>query len=127
MSLAHILLVAVGGAMGSVCRYLVGVASLRLLGPAFPWGTLAVNIVGSFAMGAFIAVLVHRTGGTGTAVRIFATTGFLGGFTTFSAFSLDAVTLWERGQAAVAAAYVTASVGLSLAAVLAGLALVRTL
>jgi CrcB protein len=126
MSLSHVILVALGGALGSVCRHLVGVASLRLLGPGFPWGTLAVNVVGSFLMGAFVALLALRFGGSNQ-LRLFVAVGFLGGFTTLSSFSLDAYSLWERGATIPAAAYVAGSVVLSLAGLVAGLSIVRTL
>ena len=121
---ATLLLVALGGALGAVARYLTGLAALRLIGPGFPWGTLAVNVAGSFAMGLLAVTLAHW-GQTRLAPLLM--TGFLGGFTTFSAFSLDALTLWERGDALLAAAYVAASVILSLAAIFAGLTLARSL
>ena len=121
---ATLLLVALGGALGAVARYLTGLAALRLLGAGFPWGTLAVNVAGSFAMGLLAVTLAH-VGQTRLAPLLM--TGFLGGFTTFSAFSLDALTLWERVDALAAAAYVTASVILSLAALAAGLTLARSL
>ncbi len=114
-----VLQVALGGAVGAVARHGVNIGAGRLLGPGFPAGTLAVNIVGSFLMGLLVVVLAGR----GNALAPLLMTGLLGGFTTFSAFSLDTVTLWQRGQGAVALAYVAASVGLSLAALLAGLAL----
>ena len=126
MSFSHILLVALGGAIGSVCRHLVGVASLRLFGPGFPWGTMAVNVAGSFLMGAFIALLALRFGGS-QQLRLFVAVGFLGGFTTLSSFSLDAYSLWERGATFHAAAYVAGSVVLSLAGLVAGLSIARTL
>lgn len=118
----NLMQVALGGAIGASARYLTGVAAIRLIGPGFPWATLVVNIVGSFLMGALIVVLAHQSG---TRWAPFLMTGLLGGFTTFSAFSLDAITLFERGQVLIAAAYVVASVLLSLAAIVAGLALAR--
>jgi len=121
----HLLLVALGGAIGSALRHLVGFASLRVLGPNFPWGTVAVNISGSFMMG-LLAGLFALRGGT-QEWRLFLLTGALGGFTTFSAFSLDAVTLWERGAASEAFAYVGGSVVVSIAALFAGLWLARAL
>ncbi|WP_434733994.1 fluoride efflux transporter CrcB [Rhizobium sp. YTUHZ044] len=120
------LLVAVGGAIGSVLRYFVGQWALRLLGPAFPWGTLAVNVVGCFVIGVF-AELVARKFNASVELRLLLITGFLGGFTTFSAFSLDAISLFERGEAVAGGLYIAASVGLSMAAVFAGLAIMRTL
>jgi CrcB protein len=122
----QVLLVAFGGAIGSVLRYYVGLWSLRLAGPAFPWGTLTVNVVGSFIIGVFAEVIARKFGGS-TDLRLLLMTGLLGGFTTFSAFSLDTIGLIERGEALTAAVYVVVSVGLSLATVFAGLALVRSL
>jgi len=118
-----LLQVALGGAIGASSRYLTGVAAIRLMGPGFPWGTLAVNVVGSFAMGVIVIVL-----GQFSANRLapFLMTGLLGGFTTFSAFSLDALTIYERGQHGLAAGYVLASVILSLGAIVAGMALARS-
>ncbi|ARQ10302.1 camphor resistance protein CrcB [Rhizobium etli] len=118
------LLVAVGGAIGSVLRYFVGQWALRLMGPAFPWGTLAVNVVGCFVIGVF-AELVTRKFNASAELRLLLITGFLGGFTTFSAFSLDAISLFERGEAVAGGIYIAASVGLSMAAVFAGLAIMR--
>ena len=120
------LLVAVGGAIGSLLRYYVGQWALRLMGPAFPWGTLAVNIVGCFVIGVF-AELIARKFNASTELRLLLITGFLGGFTTFSAFSLDAISLFERGEAVAGGIYIAASVGLSMAAVIAGLAVMRAL
>lgn len=118
-----IIQVALGGAAGAVSRYLTNVGAGRLMGSGYPWGTLTVNVVGSFLMGVIVVVLAHLSANR---FAPFLMTGFLGGFTTFSAFSLDAMTLWERGQAATAALYVGASVVLSLAAIFAGLALTRS-
>jgi len=115
---------ALGGALGAVGRYLVSVTALRLTGDGFPWGTFTVNVTGSFLMGVLVVVLGQFNG---MRLSPFLVTGVLGGFTTFSAFSLDAMTLYERGQAGVAAAYVLASVSLSLAGIVAGLAVARAL
>jgi fluoride exporter len=115
----HILLVAIGGATGSVARYLTGLAMTRLLGPAFPWGTITVNIVGS--------ELVARKLAAPMEMRLLLVVGFLGGFTTFSSFSLDTMALVERGAVLTAFGYVAASVTLSLAAAFGGLALGRSL
>lgn len=120
-----VVLVALGGALGSVARYGVNVGTTRLFGPLFPWGTLTVNVVGGFVMGLLAALIALRGGSY--ELRVFLMTGVLGGFTTFSAFTLDAMTLWERGETATAAAYVTASVALSIGALVAGLALGRAL
>lgn len=125
-SMNHILLVALGGAIGSVCRYLVGLWTLRHLGAAFPWGTLAVNVIGSFMIGLLAEIIVRRFSAS-PEMRLLLITGFLGGFTTFSAFSLDIVALFERGAMLVGAAYIGASIVVSLGAVFAGLALGRVM
>ncbi len=122
----HALLVAVGGAIGSVLRYYVGQWALRLAGPTFPWGTLTVNVVGCFVIGVFTEMIIRRFGAS-PELRLLLVTGLLGGFTTFSAFSLDAISLFERGAAASGAVYIIASVGLSIAAVIAGLTLTRSI
>ena len=122
------LLVFLGAGIGGALRHGVNVGCARMCGVAFPWGTLTVNVVGSFIMGVLAGWLAFRAGeGWSQPLRLFLTTGLLGGFTTFSAFSLDAVLIWERGQIGLAAAYVAASVVLSIAGLLAGLALIRTL
>lgn len=126
ISMTHILLVAAGGALGSVLRYLVGLWTLRGFGPSFPWGTLIVNVTGSFLIGA-LAEAITRKFGVSAEMRLFLITGILGGYTTFSAFSLDAITLVERGEPVTAVIYVGASVLLSAIAVFAGLALVRAM
>lgn len=122
----HILLVAFGGAIGSVARYMTGLAMTRWLGPSFPWGTMTVNIAGSFAIG-FLTELVARKFSAPMEMRLLLVVGFLGGFTTFSSFSLDTLALAERGAMLPAFAYVAASVVLSLAAAFGGLALGRSL
>lgn len=124
--MTHLLLIAVGGALGASLRHLSGLALLRLLGPAFPWGTLFVNVIGSLAMGLLIGWLAKRTG-TSTEIKLFLATGLLGGFTTFSAFSLDVANLWERGELNLAFGYVVSSVLFSIIAIFAGLWLSRTL
>ena len=121
-----VLWVALGGAIGSAARYGVNVWSGRLLGSAFPWHTLTVNIVGCFLMGAIIEVMALKLN-VSQDIRAFLTTGILGGFTTFSAFSLDFALLVERKSYMAAGAYAAASVVISLAAVFAGLHLVRAL
>lgn len=118
-----LLQVALGGALGSSARFLVNVGAGRTLGFGFPWGTMIVNILGSFLMGVLMVLALER----GARSVPFLMAGILGGFTTFSAFSLDAVTLYQRGHAGLAAGYVGASVGLSLAALVAGAALARGL
>lgn len=123
----HLLLVAVGGAIGAAIRHLFNLGALRVIGPNFPWGTMAINIIGSFVMGAFIEVLARRYGGASAELRLFVATGVLGGFTTFSAFSLDFVTLWERGDVVPAAGYALVSVVGAILALFLGLWLVRTM
>ncbi|HZH53014.1 MAG TPA: fluoride efflux transporter CrcB [Microvirga sp.] len=122
------LLVFLGAGIGGSLRHAVNLACARALGVGFPWGTLTVNVVGSFVMGALAAWLAFKTGeGWSQPLRLFLTTGVLGGFTTFSAFSLDAVLLWERGEAGTALVYVAGSVLLSIAGLAAGLALLRSM
>jgi len=121
----NFLLVMAGGAIGSVGRYGVGMLTLRALGPHYPWGTLAVNLIGGFLMGA-LAGLLARTGGS-EHTRLLIGVGVLGGFTTFSAFSLDTVTMIERGQWGVAVGYALISVIGSVIALFGGLWLVRAL
>jgi len=116
--------VALGGALGASARYLTGLAVTRATGHGFPWGTMVVNVAGSFLMGAIVVVLA-RKGGNAYAPLLM--TGLLGGFTTFSAFSLDAYTLFERGQIGAAAGYVIGSVVLSLAAIVVGILLTRSI
>lgn len=116
--------IAIGGAVGAVARHLVGAQMLRLLGSGFPWGTLTVNVVGSFAMGALMELMAVRWN-VGPELRAFMTVGVLGAFTTFSTFSLDVAVLGERGALLPAALYVLVSVGLSIAALFFGLWLFR--
>ena len=122
----QLLLVMAGGALGAAGRFCLGGALLRSFGNGIPWGTLAVNLIGCLAMGLLIGVLTLR-GQSSTALRLFLATGVLGGFTTFSAFALDFVTLVERGRVDAALAYAAASVGLSIVAVFAGLTVMRAL
>lgn len=116
-----LLQIALGGALGSVMRFLSVTAAARVLGAGFPYGTLGVNVLGSFVIGGLAVWLVGARAGVSPVLI----TGFLGGFTTFSAFSLDALRLWEAGAAGAAAGYVLASVGFSLGAVWLGAVLVR--
>jgi CrcB protein len=120
-----ILAIAAGGAIGSVLRHFAGSGAMALLGLAFPYGTLFVNIFGSFLMGVFVGSFAQY-GNLSPELRAFLTVGLLGGFTTFSSFSLDVVTLYERGEVAAAILYVALSVILSLAAIFAGLFLMRS-
>ena len=121
----HLILVAVGGAIGAALRHLVNLGALRLVGPNYPWGTMAINIAGSLAMGVFIELLARRFNASNE-LRLFIATGILGGFTTFSAFSLDFAVLWERGAALPALAYAIASVVGSILALFLGLWLARS-
>ena len=114
--------VALGGAIGACLRYLSNVGAMRLFGPGFPYATLFVNILGSFVMGVLVVLLAHKGG---MRAAPFLMTGILGGFTTFSAFSLDAFTIYERGQPGLAAAYVLGSVTLSILALSLGVLLTR--
>ena len=119
-----LLAIAAGGALGSVARYLVGIGATKAFGLTFPWGTLIINIVGSFLIGAFVELFALKWDLPQEA-RVFLTVGICGGFTTFSTFSLDAYVLMERGAVAAAAAYIVASVVLSIAALVGALHLVR--
>ena len=121
----NFLLVFLGAGIGGALRHGVNLGSARLFGAGFPVGTMLVNIVGSFLMGLFAGYFTYRTG-VPQSTRLFLTTGILGGFTTFSAFSLDAALLVERNFYWSAAAYVAGSVVLSLVALFAGLSLFRT-
>lgn len=120
----NLILIALGGGAGAVCRHLVSMAGLRLLGPSFPWGTVTVNILGSLLMGIFVEVLAQRLNAS-SELRYLIATGFLGGFTTFSTFSLDVAVLWERGEPIATAAYVLVSLVLSVSALFVGLYLTR--
>ena len=122
----HFLFVALGGAVGASLRHLTSLLTLRWFGPNFPWGTLTVNIVGSFLMGVFIELLARKFDSS-QELRLLIATGIMGGFTTFSAFSLDVAVMWERGATLTAAGYVLASVMLSILALFAGLAVIRGL
>ncbi len=120
-----VLMAAMGGAIGASARYLVGVAAIRLIGSGFPWGTLIVNILGSLIMGFMIEAVALRYS-ISNEMRTFLATGVLGGFTTFSAFSLDFAELMERKAQGLAVLYLGASVGLSILALFAGLYIART-
>ena len=118
------LIVFLGGGIGAALRHGVNLASARLLGAAFPYATLIENVTGSLAMGVLAAWFAFK-GDASQSWRLFFTTGILGGYTTFSAFSLDAALLYQRGELGLAALYVLASVALSIGGLFAGLALVR--
>ena len=121
-----LLLATVGGAIGAGARHLVNIGFVRWLGPEFPWSTVFINIVGSLLMGVVVMAVALRFGGS-IELRTFLATGILGGFTTFSAFSLDISTLLGRDEIATALIYIAASVAISLLALYAGLALSRAL
>ncbi len=114
--------VALGGAIGAALRFLTGVGILRLIGPGFPIAVMAVNVLGSFLIGLFVVFATQR--GV-TQLNPFVMAGLLGGFTTFSAFSLEAVQLFERGAMGQALAYVVISVVLSIGGLILGLMIAR--
>ncbi|MCI2401096.1 fluoride efflux transporter CrcB [Aliiroseovarius subalbicans] len=117
-----LLQVALGGALGASARYLTGIAITRAVGHGFPVAIMVTNVLGSFLMGVLVVVLAKKGG---TAYAPLLMTGLLGGFTTFSAFSLDALTLFERGQVTAAAGYVLGSVVFSLIAIVLGVWIAR--
>lgn len=119
------LLVFIGAGLGGALRHTANLASARLIGPDLPVSTLFVNVVGSLSVGCIAGYFVVR-GHSSQTLQLFLMTGILGGFTTFSAFSLEAALLWERGQVVACIAFVLASVLLSIGGVFAGLALART-
>jgi len=124
--MVHFLLVFLGGGIGAAARHFVGVYSLRHFGPNFPYGTMIVNVTGSLIMGLFIGWLVRRGVSSSNELRLFVATGVLGGFTTFSAFSLDIANLWERGALMSTATYAIGTVLICIIAVFAGLWLARS-
>ncbi len=120
------LIVFLGGGLGAAARYGANVTAVRLVGIAFPYGTLFINVTGSFVMG-LIGGYFALKGQASQEVRLFLTTGILGGYTTFSAFSMETALLYERGEVAASGTYVIASVVLSIGALFAGLAIVRAI
>jgi CrcB protein len=120
------LLVFLGAGVGGALRHGVNLGAARLLGSGLPYGTFAVNVIGSFVMGVLTEYWAQKSG-LPQPLRLLLTTGILGGFTTFSTFSLDTAMLWERGESVTAFAYAAASVVCSVGALFAGFALVRTL
>lgn len=118
------LIVFIGGGFGASLRHAVNLLSARSFGAAFPYGTFFINVTGSLVMGLIAGYLAFKTDAS-QSWRLFLMTGILGGYTTFSAFSLDAVLLYERGEIGLALLYVVGSVVLSIAGLVAGLALVR--
>jgi len=132
--MVNILLVMAGGAIGSALRYLFGKLSFHLFGPnplwGWPWGTLGVNVIGGLVMGLFAGWLAARAQGSGFLggehIRLFFAVGVLGGFTTFSSFSLEAMLMIERGELVSAASYALISVFASIAALAIGLGIMRS-
>jgi fluoride exporter len=115
-----------GGGLGSTLRYTINVVCARYLAAGFPWSTFIINVTGSTIMGLVAGYLAFK-GEASQPWRVFLMTGVLGGYTTFSAFSLDAAMLYERGEVAIAVAYALGSVVLAIAGLFAGLALMRHL
>ncbi len=120
------ILVFVGGGLGATLRHLINLTCARCMPPGFPWGTFIINVTGSTLMGLIAGYLAFK-GEASQPWRLFLMTGVLGGYTTFSAYSLDAALLYERGELLLAALYVAGSVVLSIAGLFAGLALIRHL
>ena len=120
-----LLLVFLGGGVGSLARYLTGMAALRALGPGWPYGTLAVNVAGGFCMGCLAGVLALKGGVDQERWRVLIGVGVLGGFTTFSAFSLETALMIERKDYGTAAGYIAASVILAIGALFLGLLAAR--
>ena len=124
MNPQYILAVAVGGAIGSVARYLVAIGSGKVFGINFPWGILIINVTGSFLIGVFVGLFATKWD-LPQSLRIFLTVGICGGYTTFSTFSLNSYYLMERGQFPAALVYMVGSVVLSICALVGGLYLAR--
>jgi CrcB protein len=124
MQIGVLLAIAIGGAIGSLVRYFVAGAVQSAAWPGFPWGIFVVNVSGGFVMGIIVALGALKLTYT-PEIRAFLTVGILGGYTTFSTFSLDSVLLIERGALASAAAYVVGSAVLSILALFAGMWLIR--
>lgn len=122
----NVLLVFLGGGLGSAARYGVGVLALRLVGSGYPWGTFAINVLGAFLMGV-VAETFALKAGLSQPLRLFLTTGILGGFTTFSTYALETALLQQRGELGAALAYALGSLIIGVAALFAGLALMRVL
>ena len=118
------IVVFLGGGLGAALRHGINIAVARMLGAGFPYATFFINVTGSFVMGLIAAWFAFK-GDASQHWRLFLTTGILGGYTTFSAFSLDTVLLYERGETGLAALYVLSSVALAVGGLVVGLALVR--
>ena len=127
VGLVGYLAVFLGGGIGAALRHGVNRASLAYLGPAFPYGTLFVNVAGGVLMGVLAELFLVKGGGGSQEWRLFLTTGLLGGFTTFSAFSLDAALMWQRGDYTSLGTYVVGSVFFSIAGLFFGMAATRAL
>ncbi len=123
--MTKLLLVAAGGAVGSVARYLVGAQALKLLGTAWPYGTFTVKVVGGFLMGVLASWLAHRGNANSEQLRVLLAVGVMGGFTTFSAFSLETALMIQKRAYGQAFTYTAASVLLSVAALYAGMLIAR--
>jgi len=123
--MSNLIYVALGGATGAVARYLLGMQALRNLGAHWPYGTFAANVLGGFLMGVLAGYLAHRGGADQERWRLLIGVGLLGGFTTFSAFSLEAALMIEKRAYGQAFTYATASVLLSVGALFAGLLIAR--
>ena len=121
-----LLAIALGGALGALGRHFVGSLMLHWLGAGFPWGTLTVNVVGSFAMGALVETMA-LVWSPSQELRALLTVGFLGAFTTFSTFSLDFYVVLQRGEIGLASIYLLASVSLAIGGLIAGLAVMRVI
>ena len=120
------LIVFIGGGIGAALRHGVNLLMPRLLGTAFPYATMFENVSGSLVMGLLAGYFAFKSGESAQSWRLFLTTGILGGYTTFSTYSLDSMLLYERGEIGLTATYVLGSVVLSLGGVAAGIALVRS-
>ena len=120
----HIFYIALGGALGAVSRYMTVSAAERFLGHGFPYGTLIVNVLGSVLMGIVVEYL-HRNNNPNDELRLFLVIGLLGGYTTFSSFSLDSLKIWQDGNITAAVTYIGFSVGLSLVGIWAGSQIIR--
>jgi len=119
-----LLYVALGGALGTSLRYILGTATLKTFGPDYPYGTMIANVLGGFLMGVLVGWLAHKVSG-GQNLRLFLGVGLLGGFTTFSAFSLDAFLMYEKKAYGALAGYIGGSVILSIGALIIGLIIAR--
>ena len=122
-----LILVAIGGAVGATARYALGVQTLRMWGSAWPYGTFLANILGGLLMGVLVGYLAHRGGADQERLRVLLGVGVLGGFTTFSAFSLEAALMIERREIVSAFVYAAGSVVLAIAALFVGLMIARKL